>query len=69
MDFTYESDNLLARTAWRNPENPNDYHLEIQIKGETFERILNLAAAGLCDNDEYEENEELLNQLSKIKHL
>ena len=67
MALTYESENLFAKTAWRNPKNSRDYQLEIQVTGETFERILNLAAEGLCDNGEYEENEALLNQLYKIK--
>ena len=58
MKLTYESENLFAKTAWRNPENPNDYQLEIQITSETFERILNLVSTGLCGED-YEENEEL----------
>ena len=67
MKLTYESENLFAKTAWRNPENPNDYQLEIQITSETFERILNLVSTGLCGED-YEENEELINQLHEIKN-
>ena len=69
MKLTYESENLFAKIAWRNPKNPNDYQLDVQATGETFQRILNLAAAGLCDDGDYDENEKLLNQLYEIKNL
>ena len=67
MKNAYESENIIANVAWRNPDNPIDYHIGIQITVESFERIVKLAAAGLCEED-YVANEELINQLGEIRH-